>query len=342
MKLMRNFITAIAAFAWCFYFCDVKVSAATSSTRGELWASVVPTRAVYEVHGARVVLTFTLVNSFEKSVDADIATSKLLINNIEVNWRKDLYQLIHTGKELSLKSSEIVIFETDFSTEIHRLFRKPGIYNIQWVGKRFKSPEVSIHIKAYQKGSYESAMEKLIRLIRLDLLTGWEVTYSDQGRKRIEITRWKKAKRTSGFFTPGINTPAILSKSTKPESVWSTIGMTFWVEDFLAPVQYRWRKDENEEIEKRLEKMRETKNLPTHKGVVSSSFSDHTKDAQVAQYQWLRGLQQSLPDFYFDSLSFSEWDSTSPDGIEDVKVRREYDIVRHKLLQILKRYEAAK
>lgn len=339
---MKNFLVAFVLLSSVFLRADA--ASPQSSTRSGLWAAILPSRVVYEENGARVSLTFTLFNEGKTAVNVKMGETKLLVNGKAVDWGWENREYIHKRLQKGdvIKPGAMRNTQTDYDTRFYRYFRKPGIYKLRWVGKNFQSPEVSIRVRARQNGDFETSTMKLVRQIRGVLPLGWEVslveTVSTPSSEWIEISRVERTKVAERY---GISDNPI--NHVEESRHLSFAQMTFYIAPLLTPAQYGWRKEENAQIAQRLDALDEKEQLPRSKGQVSEDSRDDSKNAQVARYKWLQRLQQTLPDFYFEDVSlYQSGFSTSTEEVENLKVRREYEIVQAQILKFLKRYEPAK
>jgi hypothetical protein len=117
-----------------------------------IWAGVSVSRPIFDwrpqikIAGEepqRVMLTFTLVNDSDRTIDPEVRESELLINGKPFErWRFNLGNGPRDEWRDALPPGEF----TAFSHSMNEHFQRPGIYRIMWKGKRFQSREIEFRV----------------------------------------------------------------------------------------------------------------------------------------------------------------------------------------------------
>jgi hypothetical protein len=119
---------------------------------GPIWAGVTVNRSMFDwrprikilgEEPQRVMLTFTLMNDSDRTIDPEVRQSELLINGKPFErWQFILGNGPRDEWREALPPGEFTVW----GYSMNDYFQKPGIYKIMWKGKRFQSREIEFRV----------------------------------------------------------------------------------------------------------------------------------------------------------------------------------------------------
>jgi len=179
----------------------------------------------------------------------------------------------------------------------------------------------------------------LLHRIEAALPKGWRISY-EKGSSLLTIDRDEAVVASH----ESINAP--IGGWEKPGLM--KLHFSLRVIPFVSPDEYRRLSAENNEIQAELSVLYEqlvSRGLP-HKFDGFLGRTDEEK-AAVARYNALKISQHSLPDYYFEDISFVIWDWLDDESrgawiyIEDKAILEECERVQKKVLELLTQYKGA-